>query len=267
MPYPVRILAIWWIVLAGVAETDAASFSSGNSFGGGESHFKPEQIASFAKKVEKTLAGKGARVAILSRMGRPLSELPPGMHYTHVSFAVYSEITVHDGRKIPGYAIYNLYQNTDQPDSSDLVQDFPVDFFSAVEELESGIVIPSAELQKRLLEVIPSSTYRALHDPHYSAIANPYTLGRQNCTEFVLDVLFSAIYQTDDIHQIKTSERAYFVAQPVDVNPLKLMLGSLFSAEISLSDHSGQPVTATFETIRAFLLKYDVGAEALTVLP
>lgn len=244
-----------------------ASIGSGSSAASEAIHFTPEQIIKFAKQVEKTLAAKGAHVAILARMGRPASELPEGMHFTHVAFAVYSQITTADGRRIPGYAIYNLYQEDKHPDVSDLVQDFPVDFFSGVAVMEAGIIIPSAELQQRLLDVINSPVYAALHDPHYSLIANPYTLGRQNCTEHTLDVINAAIYQTGDIKKIKANEKAYFEAQPVNVNPFKLALGSLFSAEVSTSDQPGKPVTATFETIAKFLQKYDTGSEVMTITP
>jgi hypothetical protein len=245
----------------------AAGFSTSSSQAGEEVKFKPEQIISFAKKVEKTLASRGARVAVLARMGRPPAELPDGMHFTHVAFAVYSEITTSDGRKIPGYAIHNLYQQNDRPDVSELVQDFPVDFFAGVAQLEAGIIIPSPVLQARLLEVIASPTYKALHDPHYSVIANPFTLGRQNCTEFVLDVVNAAIYQTSDIKVIKANEKAFFVAQTVNVNPFKLLLGSMFSAEVSTVDQTGTPVTATFEKMGEYLRKYDAESAVLTVLP
>ncbi|MCK9200144.1 MAG: DUF2145 domain-containing protein [Gallionella sp.] len=234
---------------------------------GGEPHFPVEQIVKFSKQVEKTLAQKGARVAIIARAGRPPSELPEGMHFTHVSFAVYSEISTADGRKLPGYAIYNLYQSDTQPDTSSLVQDFPVDFFAGVAVLEAGIVIPSAELQRRLLDTLSSPTYKSLHDPRYSAIANPFTLGRQNCTEHTLDVINAAIYQTADINKIKASEKAYFTAQPVNVSPLKLMLGSMFSAEITLFDQPASPVTATFETIAGYLEKFDEGAQVVIITP
>ena len=258
------------VVFAGLALASlaqAAGFSSAASSAGEPAHFEPQQIVQFAKKVEKTMASKGARVAILGRMGRPRAELPEGMHFTHVAFAVYSEISTQDGRKLPGYAIHNLYQLDDKPDVSRLVLDYPVDFFSGVAELETGIIIPSAELQRRLLATIVSPTYAKLHDSHYSVIANPYTLGRQNCTEFVLDVTNAAIYQTDDVNRIKANEKQYFVAQKVNVNPFKLMLGSMFSAEVSTSDQNGTPVTATFETIGEYLKKYDAGSEVLMVLP
>jgi hypothetical protein len=245
----------------------ATGFSSASSNQEEQAHFSPKQIIEFAKKVEKTMAAKGAHVAILARMGRPVSELPEGMHFTHVGFAVYSEITTKDGRKVPGYATYNLYQRNDQPDVSDLVQDFPVDFFSGVSVLEAGIIIPSVELQKRLLNVINSQTYPALHNPNYSVIANPYKTNKQNCTSFVLDVLNSAIYQTSDINTIKANEQKYFTAQEVNVNPIKLILGSMFTTEVAMSDHDSTPVTATFETIGKYLTQYDKEAEVLSVFP
>ena len=57
------------------------------------------------------------------------------------------------------------------------------------------------------------------------------------------------------------------MAQPVDVNPFKLMLGSMFVAEVSTADHTSKPETATFERISDYLLKYDEGAEVIKVLP
>ena len=247
-------LALAW--LAGAAQ--ASGFSSSFSSPGTPLHFKPEQVVSFAKKVERQLAGQGAHVALLARMGRPVSELPEGMYFTHVAFAVYSETTTADQRQLPGYAIYNLYQKDGRPDVSELVQDSPVDFFSGVAELEAGIIVPSAELQQRLLEVIASPAYSALHDPRYSLIANPYTLGRQNCTEFVLDVIQAAIYQTSELGQIKAQSKQFFQGQTVHVSGFKLLLGSLFSREISLSNHPTlPPVTATFETLARYLQQYD----------
>lgn len=241
--------------------------AEGGSQSGGAAHFKPEEIAAFSKKVERRLAEKGAGVAVVARVGRPRDKLPKGMSYTHTGFAVYSQITTADGRQIPGYAMYNLYQKSDKPDVSELVQDYPLEFFAAVEVLEAGVIIPSPELQERLLEVIASPVYRKLHNPKYSVIANPFTLGLQNCTEHTLDVIVAAIYRTDDLRFIKANEKAYFEAQPVNVNPVKLAIGSMISADVAISDHPGPPVTATFETIGRFLKKYDAATEILTITP
>ena len=246
-----------------IAQANSFSESSAHA----QAHFPAEKISGFAKKVERAMAAEGARVAIVARMGRPLTDMPEGMHFTHVAFAVYSAITTANGETVPGYAIYNLYQKDSRPDVSELVQDFPVDFFAGVAQLEAGVLIPSPELQQRLVEVIGSPTYPSLHEPRYSLIANPYTLGRQNCAEFVLDVINAAIYQTDSIKVIKANTKAYFQAQPVNVSPFKLLLGSMFSAEVTTSDQQGKPVTATFEKISDYLLTYDRGAKVLSITP
>lgn len=254
------------LVLVSGAPASAQSFS-GSSTSAAPGALPAEQIAAFAKKVERALAAEGARVAILARMGRPLSEMPEGMRFTHAAFAVYSNITTADGRVLPGYAIFNLYQKSDQPDVSELMQDYPPDFFAGVAQLEAGIIIPSPELQQRLLNLIGTPAYASLHEPRYSLIANPYTVGRQNCTEFVLDVINAAIYQTTEIRQLKANAKAYFTAQPVKVNPLKLLLGSMFMSQISTSDHPGEPVTATFERIGQYLQTHDAGSKILEILP
>lgn len=233
------------------------------SLHGAEPLFTRAQRAPLVEKVENILTEKAVRVALLARMGRPREALPPGMHFTHVGFVVAVAPSGGDGETTPRYTTYNMYQEKARPDTSALVEDGMVDFFANVVELEAGLLIPSPALQSRLLAVIHAPVYQALHDPRYSLIANPYTLGRQNCTEFVLDVIHAALYQTDDIQQIKRQAVAHFVAQPVHVSPIKLRLAALFKAEVFLSDHTGPPVTATFETIRTFLKQYDTQSEAL----
>jgi len=231
----------------------------------GELNFSSDDIVTFSKKVERSLAAKGARVFIISRVGRPVEELPPGFNYTHTGIGVYSIITTADGKKIPGYTMYNLYQKPDQPNQSELVQDYPVDFFSGVYKLEAGVIIPKPELQKRLLQVLTSDTYRKLHNPKYSAIANPFNSTYQNCTEHTLDVLNAAIYETDDIDKLKRNSKEYFDAQKVKVNPFKMLIGSMFSSDIAISDHEEKVETATFSTIAQYLQKYDLIQEQFSI--
>ena len=232
---------------------------------GGETHFSTEQIARLAKKVEKAMATRGARVALLARVGRPREELPDGIEFTHVAFAVYSRITTADGRVIPGYATFNLYQDNDKPDSSFLRQDYVLDYYSNAYELKAGIIIPDMRLQRRLLDTIDSDTYVKLHNPHYSAIANPFSTRYQNCTEFVLDVINAAIYRTDSRKQIKANLLAYFEPEPVRVSSLKLTLGSMFTPDVFISDHQGPVRTATFGSIAKYMLRHHLAMEVFTL--
>ena len=224
-----------------------------------------EQIAAFSKQLEHTLARHGARVAIVARSGRPDHELPTGVRYTHVAFAVYSMIELANGHRQPGYAMYNLYQDAEQQRRSYLVQDYPFDFFAAVPTLRSGIIIPTPQLQQRLLNTITGSSYQKLHNPVYSLMANPHNNQTQNCTEFTLNVLQASIYQTDDIDYIKRSLSEHFSPYRVRVNPLKLVAGALLTEGVSLLDHPGPVQTTTFGSIAAYMRKFDLVQQIIEI--
>jgi len=217
-----------------------------------------DQIANFSKKVEKQLAQLGARVAILARTGRPVKDLPAGVRYTHVAFAVYSIIELENGNQQPGYAIHNLYQQPDTPNQSQLIQDYPFDFFAAVPVLRASIIVPKPELQQRLLQLITSDSYHKLHNPNYSLMANPLNNQTQNCTEFTLNVVQASIYQTDDIKLIKRTLNDHFSPYRVRMNSLKLAAGATLVEGLSLNDHRGPVHTTTFTSIVSYLHKFDL---------
>jgi len=230
---------------------------SGELFAGStakaEAQFAPEQITRFAKQVEKYAAAQGARAFIIGRVGRPPKELPDGIIFTHTAIAIYSSITLPDGKTVKSYAIHNLYQNAKKLDRSDLVIDYPVDFFWGAHQLRAGIIIPSAELQQRLLHAYANGVDKAVHRPAYSILANPFNDRFQNCTEHTLDVINAAIYQTVDYQQLKANTQAHFKAPPIKISGMQLLFGSMLMEDVKLQDHPGKVVTATFATIGEYL--------------
>ncbi len=231
----------------------------------GEPVYEFKQIARLAKGLERALASKRAHVALVARVGQPADIMPPGVIYSHVAFAVYSRIKTRDDRLIPGYAIYNLYQGDLQTGTSILAQDYPVDYFADIYDLKVGVVIPNIKMQKALLRIIFSNTYQKMHNSRYSALANPFNNEFQNCTEFVLNVLFAAIYKTDDIRKVKANINAYFVPQPIKVDGLKLTLATMMMPElVRTEDHTGPLATTTFPSISGFMNKYDLEQESFT---
>ena len=254
----------------------AASLCSTSAFAGGfsqqadaqvESKFSLEEMISFSKQVEKSLAQKGARVAIVSRIGRPASELPEGVEYTHVAYWVYSSIKTADGREMPGYQVYNLYQKTGAIDHSELVNNFPPDFFAGVDSLKAGVIIPKPSLQAKLLKLIASDDYKKLHIPNYSVVANPFNAQFQNCTEFTLDVLISALYDTTDYKEIKANTVAYFKPQKIDLGAMKTTFGPLFVKDFSTKDQNGPILTATFGSIANFMKTYSLSDDIYHLEP
>ncbi len=232
---------------------------------GEEGAIAVEELKDFAKNVEKSLAAKGARVALVARLGQEKSALPDGVFYTHVGFWVYSDIETADGQKLRGYQTHNLYQKEDKIEESYLAKDFPIDFLAAVYEKKVGIIIPKPEMQKALLEVLLSDKVESLHQEKYSVVSNPFDVRYQNCTEYTLNVVLAALYPEADLAMLKANAKQYFEPQKISINPLTSMMGSLFKADFTRKDHEGEMKTATFTTIKAFMEKYDLVSEVYAV--
>lgn len=230
-----------------------------------EPSFTPETIIEFSKKVEQYAANQGAYAFIIGRTGRPESDLPKGIKYTHTAVAIYSSIQLDNGDTAYGYAIHNLYQRANDMGTSDIIVDYPVDFFWGAKVMQAGVIIPTPELQKKLVDLVASQQHLSLHNPNYSVVANPLNSELQNCTEFTLDMLQAAIYDTTDISRIKSNNHAYFEPQRVHMSRFKLGLGSLFSDGVTLSDHQGKVYTATFSSIARFMNKYDLATKIVDI--
>lgn len=227
--------------------------------------FSPDAIASFSKLVEKDLAAQGARVAILARLGRAQKDLPQGISFTHTAIAIYSDITLDDGSTARGYAIHNLYQMPENLDVSELVTDYPVDFFWGAHALKAGIIIPTPELQLAILALFQENQVAGLHNPAYSVIANPFNSTYQNCTEYTLDIINAAIYGTTDKARLKANAKAYFSPEKVRISRFKLTLGEMFSDGVSVSDHERTVRTTTYTTIGNYLDQYGLADAVYTL--
>ncbi|WP_340679075.1 DUF2145 domain-containing protein [Paraglaciecola sp.] len=256
----IKHLVLW----AGLVVTTLSPLAEAGSNASQVAVHEPASIIKFAKDVEKYAAQQGARAFIIARLGRPLKDLPKGIQYTHTAVAIYSDIILEDGEIIQGYAIHNLYQTEGRLNKSQLVTDYPVDFFWGAYELKAGIIIPTPEIQQRLMDLISSGQDKTLHNPNYSVLANPMNRQFQNCTEYTLDLLNAAIYQTTDIARIKTNTQAYFKPQRLHTSGFKLMLGAMLQDDITTKDHQGKVATATFTTIARYLDQYGLATSMVT---
>lgn len=233
-------------------------------------HFTPQRAAVFAKTIEQVLAAKGARVAIVFRTGRPREALPSGIDYTHGAFWVYGQTTTSEGEPYKGYAVYNLYRGDGVSlpvDQSYLFQDFPFEFVAASAEDDVAVVIPSPEMQARLIRVIASPAYERLHVKSYSLISNPADTRHQNCTEFVLDVIAAAAWQTDNYAQIKTNLAAHFKPTVVQASLMQRVFGPMVDKSLATDDQSGPLVTATEASITTFMRNNGLLAERFVLTP
>ncbi len=247
-----------FLALAGAATAYAPAALAQDSFStpAGVSHFTAAQAARFSKQIEQDLASRGVRVAMVFRTGRPRDKLPEGISYTHGAFWIYRDIKTSDGAVTPGYAVYNLYAGDGKAwpaDQSRLVQDFPLDFArgSAVDDV--AVIIPSPEMQRRMLALIDSSTYEALHNRSYSLVANPWRPLHQNCNNFMLNIVAAAAWETTSPDQIRADLQAHYRPTIVKAGPIIRFIGPLTDPRLKTDDQSGPIRTATYESMAAFM--------------
>ena len=212
-----------------------------------------EDAALFSKQIERDLAARGARVALVFRSGRPRDELPEGVSYTHGAFWVYQALQGADGSVFNGYAVYNLYVSNEDPAGSYLHQDFPFDFTRPMSVAEAGVIVPAPALQRRVLEVMASPAYEALHQDRYSLISNPHDPRFQNCNEFMLDVLAAALWRTSDRRQLKTNLEAHFEPTAIQTNVFERMFAPMVDSRLKTEDHRGGIRTTTFSSMASFM--------------
>lgn len=233
------LLAAAVIVLLGTG-SPAPAIAQDSSAPAAVGHLGPVEAAAFGKQIERDLAGRNARVAIVFRTGRARESLPEGIRYTHGAFWVHRDIAAADGRaSLKGYAVHNLYHGDGASlpiDRSYLKQDWPTDFTrgSAVDDV--AVIVPSPEMQRRLLALIDGPHYARLHNPSYSLIGNPLSASHQNCNSFMLDVISSAAWSTTDTRQLEANLKAHFRPTVVKAGLLLRTFGPMADKRLKTDD-------------------------------
>lgn len=243
----------------------AAAGQDSTALSAQSAHTPPAEAARVGKALERDLAARGARLAIVFRAGRPRAQMPVGMAYTHGAFWIYRDITTADGRSIHGYAVYNLYAGDGRAlavNRSHLVQDFPTDFVMGSAEPGLAVIIPTPEMQRRLMSLVDSPAYEALHNPSYSLIDNPFDPRHQSCTTFILEVVAAAAWETASPPQIQSNLRAHFTPTVVRTDLLTRMFAPMFSARIATDDQRGPIRTAAYESIATFMQANHLSTDA-----
>jgi hypothetical protein len=261
-----RLAAAVLLGLAVAAPVPAYALDSGQA--PAADHLSAEEARSFSKEIERELASRGTVVAMVFRTGRPREKLPEGTSYTHGAFWVYQSSVTPDGDIVKGYAVYNLYTGDGEElpvTRSRLVQDYPFDFTAASHEDDVAVIIPTREVQRRLLGVIASPDYAALHVPEYSLVSNPADARYQNCNEFMLDVLASGLWETADYTQIKVNLAASFKPARIKAGGLKRLFAPLADSRLRLGDQGRVIETVTFESLSQFMQDYGYAGEILRV--
>lgn len=245
----------------------AESCGSGAAGKAGLNRYGEPAIRAFASKINRTLSASQADVAIIARSGRVRSQLPRGVTYTHVAFALREPPPVSlEASDANDYRVYNLYQGAKgRYDRSYLCQDCLEYFAAPVVEPDIAIILPTPELQQRLRAVIHSPMYRALHNENYNLIANPWRHTYDNCVTHTLRVVAAALYPGATGSDLQQIIRTEFQPTPLTFGALQVV-GSHFMPTVSLSDQEpGSLQTAAFDSLRDYMRQKGVVQESLCV--
>lgn len=224
-----------------------------------------EAALSLGLKVQEALEASSGQVALVARVGQDLSRY--GLKYSHAAFAWRDHP---QGR----WAVVHLL-NDCGTDQSDLHDEGLGAFFLDIHRQEAAIVIPSARLQQRLVEVLAGDLPAKLHEPRYNMLSYPFNPKYQNSNQWLLEVLAAA--GASDV-AITTRRQAVDWLKAVGYEPTTLDLGTftrlggrMFRANIAFDDHpfgrrmAGRIDTATVDSIVRFLKQRDPEASLMEV--
>lgn len=217
-----------------------------------------EVAAAFSKQIELELAGRGARAALVFRTGRAREDLPEGVRYTHGALWVYQRIELEDGSHAWGYSTWNLFHFREERTRSYIARQLPFDFARGASLAEAGIIVPTPQMQERLIALGLEGGFDAVHQPDYSLISNPHDARYQNCNEFLLDLLAAAVWQTTDRAQLKTNLAAWFEPDVLRVTGFERLFGPMVDDRLRTEDHRGAIRTTTFAGLARFMEVYEL---------
>ena len=183
-----------------------------------------------AVRTAQALDATGARVVLLARAGQDLSRYH--LRWSHVGWAY------RQGDQ-PWRVVHKL--NQCGADSADLYRQGLGEFLlDDPHEYRVGLVVPTPEVQARLLAVLPhNETVARLHVPAYSVVAYPWARRYQQSNQWAIETLAMALEPVAD-----TRERAQAWLRLQGYRPAVLHIGALerlgarvSRANVAFDDH------------------------------
>jgi len=217
-----------------------------------------------AERSMHALDASGAQVAIIARAGQNLSQY--GLRYSHVGLAWRDHPA---GR----WVVVQLLNDCGTADSA-LYNDGLGNFFmSGLYRYQALIMLPSPEVQQRLVQVLGSRTPLRLHEAKYSMLAYAFSTRYQNSNQWALETLAAASAPPGKVETRAEAQQwlaeAGFHPVGVDVGLGARVGARLFRANVAFDDHPTGPRlrghfdTVTVDGIEQFVRSHDHGAQIL----
>lgn len=245
-----------------IALTSAASAGQGCS----DKPFQADSVRKgleLALKTRARLEQSGAQVALIGRVGADLSE--HGLRYSHMGFV---------WRDHPAGRWYVIHElNTCGTGNSGIFDEGLGNFFlDDPFAYEALILIPSSEVQEKLVKALSGNAPGQMHSSDYSMIANPFSTRYQNSNQWLLEVMASALTAVVIREQAQTwLKQNGYVPSTLRISQSKRLGAKLFAANVKFDDHTSEEWLAarynvvTVDSVKVFLAKLDKGTTSLVL--
>ncbi len=211
-----------------------------------------------AERTANTLDRSGAQVVALARIGQNLSEY--GVRYSHFGLA-YRD----NGR----WRVVHKLNQCGTANAAVYRQGLGEFFLDDLYEYEAAVVIPTPEIQAKLLPVLRDNARLAqLNTPAYSMVAYPWAQTYQQSNQWALET-FAMAQEPAAVSR----ERAQawlklqgYTPTTLHIGPLKRMGGRMTAANIAFDDHPNEKRftdridTVTVDSVFAWLNRTGMGA-------
>lgn len=205
---------------------------------------KPAEIRAglqLAAKVQQQLDTQGARVAVIGRVGRDLSEYR--LRYSHIGLAVRNEARNEARNESTGrWDVVHMLNHCGRADADLYDQGLGNFFLDDLFRFEAVVLVPTSEMQDRLAAALAEGKGRALLESNYSLIAHPYSAKYQNSNQWLLEFA-AAVSAGGELNRaaahLRMAQEGY---QPsvLTLPPLKRLGARLFAVNTRFDDHSNE---------------------------
>ncbi len=218
-----------------------------------------------ALKTRDALETSGAEVALIARVGQDLSKYR--LRYSHLGFAWRDHP---QGRWLVVHML-----NQCGTAHSDLFNEGLANFF--LDDLfawEGLIVVPGAEMQKKIAASLREGHFVRLHEPSYNMLAYPFSTRYQNSNQWALEVMADATGPGPLSGRVEAQQwlkANSYTPTTLEIPAVTRLGGRMFRANIAFDDHpserrwAGQIDTVTVESVFAFVTSRDPASKRVLV--
>ncbi len=210
-----------------------------------------------AQQVKQALDQSKSEFAIIARNGQDLTQYH--LRYSHLGL-IRKET---DG----SWMIVHELNQCGTAESALFKQGLANFFLDDPFRYEALVLIPSADIQQKILAKMNSDAIKQLHEARYNMLAFPFSQRYQNSNQWALEVIAAALAHHTVIDTREQAQAwlkiAGYQATTLEI-PMMTRLGArLFRANIAFDDHpmgrrmAGRIDTVTVESVEQFLKKRD----------